>query len=456
MKTVSYKLLYILAFVCGISLLSCDESNKGDLIVDVDASIVSFKANNVSGTINDEAQTITIYSPWSHDLTSMTTQIEVPEGATVTPANASNVDLSKGVKYRVINGNLYWDYTVKAEHSKMLTFTIGNYKGKIDNTTGEIIVKYPIGQPLTALSPVFTTTPGAKVDPQSGTAHDFTNPIKYTMSYMGETFEYTVTIVPTSFEPIAFLGTAESALAITNEDEKAAYKWFSENVADFTYISFSDIKDEKVNVKNYKAIWWHLDGDDSNLPSEANAVSVTNKLKDYYQNGGSFFFSSWAIQYVASLGIAKDGKVANNMWGQGNTPFVIGDDWGICFKGNESHPIFDGLAKKAGSNYVAFLLGKGVKAKAHNALWNFEWGDYANNIPAWTANNGAINLASFHWNEDMNRAGIFEYPKTGNSGRTICIGLESYDWYNEDNSAANTYIGNIELLTSNILEYLSR
>lgn len=455
MKTLSNKLLYILTFILGLSFVACDDSNKGDLIVDVDVSILSFKANGIEGVIDDEAQTISIYAPWSHALTSMTTEIEVPKGATVTPANASNVNLAEGANYRVLNGNLYWDYTVKAEYSRMLTFAIGSYKGKIDYNTGEITVKYPIGLSLTNLSPVFTTTPGATVEPKSGTVNDFTKPVKYTISYMGETFDYTVTVIPSNFEPIAFLGTAESASAIADEDEKAAYKWFSENVADFTYISLSDIKDDKVNVNNFKVIWWHLDGDDSNLPTDATGSSVVNKLKEYYQNGGSFFLSSWAVQYVANLGIAKDGKAVNNMWGQGNTAFTIDDDWGICFKGNESHPIFEGLARKAGSDNVAFLLSKGVKAKAHNALWNFEWGDYANNVPKWTAENGAVNLASFHWNVDMNRSGIFEYPKSGTSGRAICIGLESYDWYNEDNSPENTYVGNIELLTSNILEYLS-
>ena len=110
------------------------------------------------------------------------------------------------------------------------------------------------------------------------------------------------------------------------------------------------------------------------------------------------------------------------------------------------------MTKKTGTNDVAFLLSRGVKAKAHNALWNFEWGDYANNVAGWQTASGAKLLASFHWNDAMNRAAIFEYIKRGNAGRTICIGIEGYDWYNEDNSPANTYKSNIELLTANALE----
>ena len=253
---------------------------------------------------------------------------------------------------------------------------------------------------------------------------------------------------------IAFVGTANSASAIADEDEKTAYTWLTENYDTAKYISFSDIKDGKVNLNDYKVIWWHWDNN-KELPAEAKADAVVNKMKQFYAAGGSFLLSSWAVQYVVDLGIALDGKVVNNMWGEGNTPFAIGDDWGICYKGNESHPLFKGLNKKTGTNDVAFLLSKGVKAKAHNALWNFEWGDYANNVAGWQTASGAKLLASFHWNDAMNRAAIFEYTKRGNAGRTICIGIEGYDWYNEDNSPANTYKSNIELLTANALEYLA-
>lgn len=439
-----------------LALTACDKSHEGDLKANADASITSFKANGIEGIIDDAKQTITIYAPWSHDLTRMSIVATPSTGAIVSPANASEVDLSSGKIYRVMNGNLYWDYTAKAKYSEMLSFAIGNYKGKIDNIVGEITIKYPMGQPLTALTPIFTTTQGVTVTPASGSVVNFTTPVTYTMSYAGETFTYTVTVVPTSFQPLAFLGTAESASAISNADEKKAYQWFSENFDNHKYISFTDIKNGKVNLSDYKVIWWHLDGDTRDLPSDAVSTAVIDKMKTYYTNGGSFLFSSWAVQYVANLGIAKDGKIVNNMWGEGDAPFVTGDDWGICFKGNEMHPIFEGLSKKSGSDNVALLLSKGVKAKAHNAIWNFEWGDYANNIPRWTAQNGATNLASFHWNTDMNRACIFEYPKISNSGKTICIGIEGYDWFNEDGSAPNTYLSNIEILTSNILDYLAK
>ena len=70
----------------------------------------------------------------------MTTSLSLPEGATSVPKAAANVDLSSGAKYRIFNGNLYWDYTVTAQYPKIENFAIGKYKATIDHSTGKISV----------------------------------------------------------------------------------------------------------------------------------------------------------------------------------------------------------------------------------------------------------------------------------------------------------------------------
>ncbi|WP_454980924.1 DUF4960 domain-containing protein [Capnocytophaga haemolytica] len=437
-----------------IGLWACDKTHEGELINDREAKINSFKAQGMQGIISEEDKTITVYAPWSYDLTKMTTDISLPAQATVVPASGAVVDLSQGAQFRVFNGNLYWDYTATAKHPSIESFAVGKYKATIDNAKGVITLKYPSGEAVTALTPVISTTPGATLSPASGVTQNFTQSVTYTLSYAGESFAYTVNVVPTSFAPIAFLGTADNASAIADEDEKDAYNWLISNYDTAKYISFKDIKEGKVKLSDYKVIWWHLDTDASDLPAIASDAAVVEKLKQYYAAGGSFLLTSWADQYVATLGIAKDGKVPNNLWGQNNKPFDVNDDWGIRFTGNETHPLFKGLNLKAGSTDVAYLVSKGVKAKGHNAIWNFEWGDYANNPAAWQTASGAKLLASFHWNDTMNRAIIFEYTKSGNSGKTICIGTESYDWHTDEGT--NTYKANMELLTVNALEYLAK
>ncbi|MDO4229961.1 MAG: DUF4960 domain-containing protein [Capnocytophaga sp.] len=442
--------------ICSLSVLlaiGCSKDNKGDLMVDKSATITSLQVNGIAGEIDEVKQTISVVVPWSQSLSSMNVTATLPEGASISPALSATTDLSKGMTYRVTNGNLYWDYTLTASYPVVTEFAIGKYKGTIDNDQKTISVKYPKDEAVTALTPVASVTTGASLSPSGNTAIDFTNSITYTLSYRGESVAYTVMVIPTEFAAIGFLSTATKPAEITDADEKAAYEWFSTNVSNFKFISFADIKDGNVNLSDVKAIWWHLDSN-ANLPSEATNATVTDKLKAFYNNGGSFLFTTWAVQYVANLGIAKDGKFVNNMWNQTNSPNAIGDDWGISFKGNENHAIFKGLSLIAGRNNGAYLLSQGSKAKDHSAIWNFEWGDYANDIPRWTTENGAIQLASFHWDDAMSRAVIFEYPKSGNSGKVICIGIGSYDWYNEDGSPENTYFNNIKTLTSNCLDYL--
>lgn len=448
---------FLLAAFSMLTMIACDD-DRDSLVLTDDVDILSFKANGVDGEIDEASSLIQLFYTKGTDLTNLTPEIQLSTGATVTPASGEKQDLSKAVKYRVANGSVYKDYNVVAAHirGEILSFAIGKYKGVIDHEAGTIQVRYPKNEDITNLTPIFTITEGATVSPGIGATVDFTNPVTYTVNYMDEVFPYLVTVELADIRTIAFLGTADSSNAIENDDEAAAYEWFAANTPDFEYISFNDIKNGK-DLSQFAAIWRHLDGDKSDLPLVSLEPTILTSLKTYNNEGGSFFFSSWAVQYAASLEIPKNGKVVNNMWGQGNSPFIVGEDMGICFNGNESHPVFRGLQKPVGVNTKAYLLGKGTKAKGHNAIWSFDsWTEYPGEPARWSEETGAVNLASFHWDDNLaERSVLFEYPKEGTKGRTVCIGNEAYDWYNEDGSIINVYKSNIETLTSNILNYIA-
>lgn len=457
-KAIYYLIPCIFALFLGFNLTSCSDDDHPALDVSGETKILSFRVNGTEGAIDETSNSITIMLPQTVDLTKLTPQIETSPGAVVTPENSKEIDLSKLTTFRVINGNLYSDYKVVAAHivGKFLTFNIGKYKGTIDNEARTIHICYPKTGDVTKLVPEFTVTEGAAVSPALGQAVDFSNPVKYTISYMEQTFDYTVVVEKADIRPIGYLGVYNTADAIDNEDEKAAYTWLVNNMPDAQYISFNDIKNGTVNLDDFAVLWWYTDGSTRSLPTVATESAVTTSLKTYYANGGSFFFSSWAVQYAATLGIPKDGKPANNMWGESNSASQVelGEDWGICFTGNESHPVFRGLNTPVGVNNKVFLLSKGIKVKAHNAIWNFEedWVEYKS-AEAWSAAGGGVCLGSFHWDDSGKKRGvIFEYPKDGTGGATVCIGSEAYDWAVE---GTNTLQGNLEQLTTNILNYLS-
>lgn len=462
-NTMKKYISYILTICSSIFLFgfftSCGEDNREDLDLSGTVRITSFKANGIVGIIdeNSKPSTIQVYLPWSYDIKNLNIEAKYSEGAVLSPSITNNTDLSSSVTYRVINGNLYNDYTVSASYSRILTFSIKTYGGTIDNESKTITVKYPVGENLSALTPKYTTTPGATVTPESGSKQDFSNPVKYIISYMGESVEYTVIVKPTNFNPVGFLGTASTASEIENEDEKAAYSWFIKNVPNAEYISFSDIKSGSATLSKYRVLWWHLDGSTRDLPAIATSSDVLTPLKSYYENGGSFLLSSWAVKYAAAIGATKDGKEANNLWGETNTAeaVTLSDDWGLCFTGHESHPAFSGLSKPAGVNNKVYLLSSGLKVKAHNALWNFaeDWVDYKSKS-AWESGNGGIGLASFQWDDANNsRSVMFEYPQKESKGGVICIGGEAYDW---SVIGTNKYQNNLEKLTSNVIDYLQK
>lgn len=453
-KHISYILFFLITSLIGLG--SCSD-DKSDLNLSGGVRITSITANGVEGIIGETTKpsTVEFYLPWSYDLKNLTVDSKLSEGATVTPSLSGQCDFSTAATYQVINGNLYNNYSISASYSKFLTFSIGSYSGTIDNDNRTITIKYPMGEDVTALRPAYTLTTGATATPNAESTSDFTNPVDYTLSFMGESVNYIVTVIPTNFTPVGFLGTAATAAEIADEDEKAAYTWFSKNNPTAEYISFSGIQDGSVILSTYSVLWWHLDGSSNNLPTAATSNIVLTAIKNYYENGGSLFLSSWAVKYAPLIGATSDNKEVNNVWGEsnGDEAVTLGEDWGINFTGHENHPIFEGLSKPAGTNNKVFLLSTGLKVKAHNAIWNFaeSWVEYKSK-DAWQTGNGGIGLGSFHWDNNNNeRSVMFEYPKTDTKGGVICIGSEAYDWYV---IGTNKYQNNLEKLTSNIIEYL--
>ncbi len=200
MKKIIYYFLLILSPV--IALSSCNDEVKSILDTTGDVNIHSFTINGVEGTINADNSTISVILPSGSSLKALTPVVGLGEGAEITPNNGEAVDFAdnKGnlltVTYTVTNKDLYQKYTVSVDvaRAKITKFKIGSVEGDIDDVTKKITIYLPVGTNVSALYPVLEYTNGATLSPASGTAVDFTNPVNFSLNYLGSTFTYEVTV----------------------------------------------------------------------------------------------------------------------------------------------------------------------------------------------------------------------------------------------------------------------
>ena len=194
---------YIPLFITATLFFSCSKNNENVLDMSGDVDIHSFSINGIEGTINPDNSTISVILPQGTDLTALSPQISIGNGANISPASGASVDFSQSaikgaeVIYTVTNTNIYQKYKVSVDvaRAKITTFRIGTTSGRIDETAKTITVYLPIGTNVTALIPVVEYTQGATITPADGSEVDFTNPVQYKLNFEGSEFAYTVTVI---------------------------------------------------------------------------------------------------------------------------------------------------------------------------------------------------------------------------------------------------------------------
>lgn len=138
-----------------------------------------------------------------------------------------------------------------------------------------------------------------------------------------------------------------------------------------------------------------------------------------------------------------------------------GENWGVAITGCESHPIYKDLVidNTTQSWPVVWFIGKEISWRRNiGCPWDLV-APYTQSWSDWSAKTGGTPLASFNWDNDCNEKvaiSVFD-GVDGGKGSAVCIGAPSYDWYYEkESTSANSYYSNIEKITQNIFEYLSK
>ncbi|WP_321478462.1 DUF4960 domain-containing protein [uncultured Bacteroides sp.] len=460
-----YKYIYFFSIIALTVLTgSCNNSNTSELNLDCNANITSFNLNGYEGIIDQTEGTITVQVPDGTDVSAMTLEYALSDGAEADLANKSIANFSLPVAMLVSNGDIYRRYTVSVEidKAKMLSFKINDsYIGTIDDEAKTITVYVPKSVDVTQLIATYTITDGAAATPENDAIIDFSNPVTYTVTHRTATSLYTVHVIPTDIKYTAFVGTASSIDEIESPEEKAAATWMIQNISGAEYISFADINTGNVQLGKYSVIWWHwhVDNYTDAIGLSNGAAEAIPKFKDYYQHGGSLLLTRYATRYLSSLEITLDKASPNNCWGGSeDNPEIAVSPWGISFKGHEDHPLFAGLQTASGKDYVAYLFDKGYAVTNSTAQWHIgsDWGGY-NTKEDWQNATAGIALGRSDGDAD-NESGaivIAEFPKKGNSGTVISIGSGAFDWYGNGVTTTGSYRSNLTTMTKNAITYLS-
>jgi autotransporter-associated beta strand protein len=148
---------------------------------------------------------ISMTVPFSTNVAALTPTF-VHTGASSAPVSGSTQNFTTPQTYTITAGNATTaSYTVTVTKapistaSNILSVTLGAYSSSVVGT--QITVYVPQGTPVTALSPTFTLSPFATISPASGSTHDFTSPVNYTVTAENgvATQTYSVTVAQTNF-----------------------------------------------------------------------------------------------------------------------------------------------------------------------------------------------------------------------------------------------------------------
>jgi len=156
-----------------------------------------------SGVIAQENHTIIVTVPYGTDVNNLTPAITLVSGVTIDPTGPQN--FSNPVIYTITaSDDLNQTYTVTVNvlpnsAKAIIDFSFSDpvAVGDINESTHTITVMVPYGTSVVSLTPTIVISDDATINPDSGIAQNFTNPVTYTVTAQNDTtqdYDVTVTV----------------------------------------------------------------------------------------------------------------------------------------------------------------------------------------------------------------------------------------------------------------------
>ncbi len=462
MKTI-YKVFCAICIICG--LWACSDDNTSNLKLKGDCMVETIELDGYEGIVDLTSRTITVRLPEIYDASAMeVTSLKLSDGARCNLHQGDILNMNEAKDLIVKNGDvqLNWTLCVLNDEAKIYQFYVNEiYQGAIDQDAKTITIYVPATVDITTLIPTITLSPNATVNPGSGVTQDFSEPVEYTVTNNSAESTYMVTVIAIEKPHALFVGSA-STMNDLDPEAKTACQWMLGNISNSLYASFADLRSGTIDLSECKVIWWHwhvdggVDGHDVFAAKATDALETKNVLRQFYENGGAFFFTRYATNMPSFIGVTGDDEwtTPNNCWGQNeDAAELCGGPWSFrIFDGQTNHALWQNLV--AGENaQEVYCTDAGYHITNSTAQYHIgtDWGGYDNHA-AWENRTGGKILGV----GGDGAVVAWEYPANAGKGGIICIGSGCYDWYSYTYEAGYTekFHKNIEIITKNAFDYL--
>jgi len=254
-------------------------------------------------------------------------------------------------------------------------------------------------------------------------------------------------------------------------DESDAVKWFNDNyVSKGTGVLLTPATIDELDIEQHAVCWVMCDRVGisigyNNLPGNLASNETIEALKAFCADGGSLLLTNHATQLTVGVGRLPEayapGIFGNGEGGQNNDVWgsqpVIGNVEGEIYD-HSGHDIYKGMNFVSGlyERSIYTFEGSGIKGD-HNCMWDLNAYGLAaspNVVKAWEDLTTSKVLGTWNHVVDYCCAGIIEFePTTTFPSRIIAVGLAAYEW---NIGTTNDYQGQLELFTSNCIDYLKK
>ena len=464
MKT---KILFVMCLIAAVfGLTACNEDNSGSMNVGGDCFVEYLTLNDkYIATIDTEKRLIKVKVPvdFNEKEDMVITSMKISDGAKANIKVGDHLNLRSAQDVIITTGDVVMSYqlSVRNDEAKLNLFILEGIKGAINEEEKTVNVAVTGSSTIDLGNALFEAlvSEDAVCLPASGTRADFKQPFILTVRDNTAESKYTVNVTQIQYPVAVFVGNAETVEQL-NDEEKAAAKWLTSNIAGSAYISWNEIADNPDVLQECKLIFFHrhtpaYKNFNDFKSSETAAMAALPILKEYWKNGGGFVLERMGVNFAAALGAMPEDGCPNNCWGgSGEGSNKMGEKpWDLPVF-DKTHPLWNDFTVNPSYPSETFTLDPDytICNSASQYHWDGVSGDNLFQKFDEVTGGKARRLAGN--DNEISSWELKNYNGEFGKGGIICLGSGVLDW-NSPTPYVSKYHENLGKLLLNAYHYLT-